>query len=525
MFWVCGGCAGHFWFEDRRNISPTFVFYTGAIMSLKELHPVSPHVGMNLDPSIAWGNDDDDYGPTLPRPKPSSLPPTEHGRQQIHPVTVVQRPPARTPQSSMDSTASFSSSTFGSPSLRPRPARPSSVYAASNTSSMSRSTSKFDLGAMQLSGVGMTHSASTLNFLQNAVDEDLIEAQLNRVPSWAKLNRSTTQHDRSKDHMNPDHMNPDHGVVVEDMGGGGSGSSHRSIVHTDARGNAMPWGMSASHSPPGSPAAPSTHGNTQQGSSSSPSSSPSPSSASASSSPGALASVASLSSSSSTSSRLPKIRLGAILKPLRAGADSIVDDSFWRCFEDREDVAWNWNFYLFPIWCLGVLVRYIVLFPIRLLLLMLGIVIFFIGFFLIRLWYLVGCNCRCCGHANHLSCESLLVRLFALSFVVSWTGVIRYHGIRPSNTMKKRVFVANHSSMIDVTMLLQRDAYSLVGQAHQGWVRFVQQVMLGSLHCVWFNRGEAKDRNAVFRKLQKHARNENGDLPVSGPRTQWIVFS
>lgn len=90
--------------------------------------------------------------------------------------------------------------------------------------------------------------------------------------------------------------------------------------------------------------------------------------------------------------------------------------------------------------------------------------------------------------------------------------------------MKKRVFVANHSSMIDVTMLLQRDAYSLVGQAHQGWVRFVQQVMLGSLHCVWFNRGEAKDRNAVFRKLQKHARNENGDLPVSGLRNQGLFF-
>ena len=77
------------------------------------------------------------------------------------------------------------------------------------------------------------------------------------------------------------------------------------------------------------------------------------------------------------------------------------------------------------------------------------------------------------------------------------------------------MFVANHSSMIDVTMLLQRDSYSLVGQAHTGWVRFIQNVMLESLQCVWFNRGETKDRNAVFRKLQTHARNEHGDLPVS----------
>ena len=28
---------------------------------LNTLHPVSPHVGMRFDPSIAWGNDEDDY--------------------------------------------------------------------------------------------------------------------------------------------------------------------------------------------------------------------------------------------------------------------------------------------------------------------------------------------------------------------------------------------------------------------------------------------------------------------------------
>jgi 1-acyl-sn-glycerol-3-phosphate acyltransferase len=113
-----------------------------------------------------------------------------------------------------------------------------------------------------------------------------------------------------------------------------------------------------------------------------------------------------------------------------------------------------------------------------------------------------------------LSVDAGWVRLFALSFVVSGTGVVRYHGIRPSDTMKKRVFVANHSSMIDVTMLLQRDNYSLVGQAHKGWLRFIQRVMLASLQCVWFDRGETKDRNIVFEKIQKHAKNENGDLPV-----------
>jgi hypothetical protein len=466
--------------------------FKGRRDSLKELHPVSPNVGMLLDPSIAWGNDEDDYGPT----HSSSQKQQQHQQQRqptfqksyllAQPLSPISSPNrTHSTDNTKNHSMLVSHSSLNSPSKKTpkknnRHKYSSSVYAASNTSRMSRTSSQFDLGAMQLSGMGsmgMTHSASTLNFLQNAVDEDLIEAQLNRVPSWAKFKET----DINNGDGSPNNNN--------EINGPNKDRNFTQILFSDSNGNG---GVSPLHSK--------TTANIKH--KISPPESPE-------------SSKLILSPSSSTSNRLPKIRLGAILKPLRNGADSIVDDSFWRCFEDREDVAWNWNFYLFPLWCAGVLIRYFILFPIRLLLLILGILIFFVGFFLIRFWYLIGCNCRCCGHSNHLSVEGGLVRLFALSFVVSWTGVIRYHGIRPSNTMKKRVFVANHSSMIDVTMLLQRDNYSLVGQAHQGWVRFIQQVMLKSLHCVWFNRGEAKDRNAVFRKLQQHARNENGDLPVS----------
>ncbi|CAN1814364.1 hypothetical protein LINPERHAP1_LOCUS27104 [Linum perenne] len=33
-------------------------------------------------------------------------------------------------------------------------------------------------------------------------------------------------------------------------------------------------------------------------------------------------------------------------------------------------------------------------------------------------------------------------------FVASWTGVVRYHGPRPSMRLKQ-VFVANHTSIVD----------------------------------------------------------------------------
>jgi hypothetical protein len=42
---------------------------------------------------------------------------------------------------------------------------------------------------------------------------------------------------------------------------------------------------------------------------------------------------------------------------LTDGAVAMVDDSFMRCFTSRSAEPWNWNFYLFPAWCLGVLLR------------------------------------------------------------------------------------------------------------------------------------------------------------------------
>ena len=47
-----------------------------------------------------------------------------------------------------------------------------------------------------------------------------------------------------------------------------------------------------------------------------------------------------------------------------AGA-AIVDDSFLRCFQSASSDPWNWNIYLFPLWLVGLLVRHLILFPIR----------------------------------------------------------------------------------------------------------------------------------------------------------------
>lgn len=50
---------------------------------------------------------------------------------------------------------------------------------------------------------------------------------------------------------------------------------------------------------------------------------------------------------------------------LNAAAAAIVDDTFTKCFKSNAPDPWNWNVYLFPLWCAGVVVRYGILFPIR----------------------------------------------------------------------------------------------------------------------------------------------------------------
>ena len=110
---------------------------------------------------------------------------------------------------------------------------------------------------------------------------------------------------------------------------------------------------------------------------------------------------------------------------LSEAAGAIVDDSFIRCFKSNPPKPWNWNVYLFTLWCLGVVVRYLILFPARVLVLTMGWIIFFSSF--IPVHYLLK------GHNKlRTKIERCLVEMMCVFFVASWTGVVKYHGPRPS---------------------------------------------------------------------------------------------
>ncbi|BBM97108.1 glycerol-3-phosphate O-acyltransferase 3/4 [Marchantia polymorpha subsp. ruderalis] len=188
---------------------------------------------------------------------------------------------------------------------------------------------------------------------------------------------------------------------------------------------------------------------------------------------------------------------------LSEAASAIIDDSFTRCFKSNQTEPWNWNIYLFPLWCLGVIVRYGILFPIRLVLLTLGWIIF-LGLFLPVHF----------GIKNHeevrKTIERGLVEFICSVFVASWTGVVRYHGPRPSRRAKQ-IFVANHTSMIDFIILEQMTAFAVIMQKHPGWVGLLQTTVLESLGCIWFDRTESKDRSIVAQKLKRHVECEDSN--------------
>lgn len=96
--------------------------------------------------------------------------------------------------------------------------------------------------------------------------------------------------------------------------------------------------------------------------------------------------------------------------------------------------------------------------------------------------------------------------MLASAFVMSWSAVIRIHGIRPRPRAGQPagVFVANHSSMNDFILLLQSNPYAVVGQQHTGWVGFLQSHLLNSLNCVWFDRGADDDKRKAADILKAH---------------------
>ncbi|XP_076678068.1 glycerol-3-phosphate acyltransferase 4 isoform X2 [Andrena cerasifolii] len=82
------------------------------------------------------------------------------------------------------------------------------------------------------------------------------------------------------------------------------------------------------------------------------------------------------------------------------------------------------------------------------------------------------------------------------------SSVITYHN--PANRPIRGICVANHTSPIDVLVLMCDNCYSLIGQRHGGFLGIFQRALARASPHIWFERSEVKDREAVAKRLKKH---------------------
>ncbi|XP_047541923.1 glycerol-3-phosphate acyltransferase 4 isoform X2 [Vanessa tameamea] len=189
---------------------------------------------------------------------------------------------------------------------------------------------------------------------------------------------------------------------------------------------------------------------------------------------------------------------------VRAGMESIIEDQVTSVFEAEELRSWNlltrtnrqyefltWR--LTIIWAMGFVVRYFFLLPLRILIFVIGV------------WWLIVCT-ACVGtlpdgnlkqrvnNALSVVCFNFLSRCIS--------AVITYHN--SDHKPRSGICVANHTSPIDVLVLMCDSCYSLIGQRHNGFLGLLQRALARASPHIWFERSEVKDRHAVARRLKEH---------------------
>jgi glycerol-3-phosphate O-acyltransferase 3/4 len=81
--------------------------------------------------------------------------------------------------------------------------------------------------------------------------------------------------------------------------------------------------------------------------------------------------------------------------------------------------------------------------------------------------------------------------------------VVRYHGACPPRR-PNQIYVANHTTVLDIVVILNDRVVSLVGQRHQGVLGFFQTYVLDCMSNLWFDRMDNSDRSAMSRKIKEH---------------------
>ncbi len=220
--------------------------------------------------------------------------------------------------------------------------------------------------------------------------------------------------------------------------------------------------------------------------------------------------VSSNAPSENDSQRKLAFRLTDLTPFVSEGVEAIVGDTLTRCFTADSPEPWNfltrtapaaprkltpyWTF----LWLIGIWVRYCVLFPFRICTLVVGIICFILGF---AVTFALPK-----GSGIQIRLRKWMLRFLASAVVASWSGYIRFHGNRPQRRANQ-IYVANHTSLVDVFVLVKDYNFSFIGQRHGGLAGMLEDLLHMAQDHVWFDREEGRDRRSVQRLLKEHVSN------------------
>lgn len=175
----------------------------------------------------------------------------------------------------------------------------------------------------------------------------------------------------------------------------------------------------------------------------------------------------------------------------------------WNLLSRTEQQYEYISFRVTVLWLVGLLLRYCVLAPFRLILFIFACFYTFISTFLIGLIH-DGAFKRWLNWYASLILHRILSRVFS--------AIITFHN-KEHKAKTGSICVANHTSPIDVIILSTDNCYSMIGQEHSGFTGMMQRAFSRSAKHIWFDRSETRDRGLVARRMGQHVQDKN-NLPI-----------
>ncbi|XP_045136656.1 glycerol-3-phosphate acyltransferase 3-like isoform X1 [Portunus trituberculatus] len=209
-----------------------------------------------------------------------------------------------------------------------------------------------------------------------------------------------------------------------------------------------------------------------------------------------------------------EFELGDCLDYIRTGMEAIVDDEVTKRFSAEELTSWNFltrtncqyefiSVRLTIFWVVGFILRYFLLLPLRIIILLIGTMHMVTSTLLIGLFP--------DGAVKRKLCRFIFITSFRI-ISRAFSGVITYHN-KHNMPRSDGICVANHTTPVDCVVLACDNGYSYVGQRHGGFLGIFQRALSRASAHIWFERSESKDRFAVARRLREHVEDPE-KLPI-----------